>query len=157
MTPHIPTSTARLKAWCRRDAGSATITTAILFPAVGLLVLALVQAALVSVARDVALAAAEEGLRVARAYEHTPAQGRAAALAFADAEPVLRAPSVTLSAGTTVTVRVNGQAPSLLPGVHIGISRTARGAHERFTVEAREPTRSGEPPKLNPGGVVPDG
>ncbi|GGU89799.1 hypothetical protein GCM10010182_00260 [Actinomadura cremea] len=120
--------------WWRLDTGSATVAIAIVFPAVGLLFLALAQAVLVSVARGIALAAAEEGLRVARAYEHTPAQGRSAAEAFADAEPVLRAPSVTVTDGATVTVRVNGRAPSLLPGVHIDISRTARGPRERFTV-----------------------
>lgn len=121
----------------RRDTGSATVTTAIVFPAVGVLSLALVQAVMVSVARDVALAAAEEGLRVARARHGTPAQGRAAALGFARAEPVLQSPTATVSGTTTITVQVTGSAPSILPGVDIGITRTARGARERFTVPGR--------------------
>ena len=122
-----------------RDAGSATVTTAIVFPAVGLLFLALVQAVMVSVARDVALASAEEGLRVARAHQGTPAQGHAAAMRFARAEPVLRSPGITMSGTTSITVRVTGRAPSILPGVDIGISRTARGARERFTVDTGQP------------------
>ncbi|WP_125618116.1 pilus assembly protein [Actinomadura sp. WAC 06369] len=130
MTPHPTMSTP----WWRRDAGSASVAIAIVFPAVALLFLALAQAVLVSVARDVALAAAEEGLRAARAHHGTPAQGRAAALAFARAEPVLQAPDTTVTGQNTIVVRVSGYAPSLLPGVRIDVTRTARGARERFTV-----------------------
>lgn len=120
-----------------RDAGSATVTAAIVFPAVGVLFLTLVQAVMLSVARDVALSAAEEGLRVARARSGTAAQGQAAATRFARAEPVLQEPVVTVSGATTITVQVTGSAPSILPGVAIEITRTARGPHERFTVDTR--------------------
>ncbi|TMQ92745.1 pilus assembly protein [Actinomadura soli] len=108
-----------------------------MFPAVGLLFLVLVQAVLVSVARNVALSAAEEGLRVARARHGTAAQGQAAAARSARAEPVLQAPAVTVSGTTTITVHVTGSAPSILPGVDIGFTRTARGARERFTIDTR--------------------
>jgi hypothetical protein len=117
----------------RRDEGSATVAVAITFPAVGLLFLALAQAVMVSVARDVALAAAEEGLRAARARHGTAAQGRTAADAFARQEPVLQAPAVTVSGTRNIAVRVGGRAPSVLPGVHITVSRTARGVRETFT------------------------
>ncbi|GAA4242412.1 hypothetical protein GCM10022254_75330 [Actinomadura meridiana] len=117
----------------RGDKGSATVATAITFPVVGLLFLALVQAVMVSVARDVAQSSAEEGLRVARARHGTFAQGRAVAVSFAREEPVLRSPAVTVSGANTVSVRVTGRAPSLLPGVSITVSRTARGARERFS------------------------
>lgn len=115
------------------DKGSATVATAITFPVVGLLFLALVQAVMVSVARDAAQAAAEEGLRVARARQGTAAAGRAAAASFARAEPVLQTPTVSVAGTNTVTVQVAGQAPSLLPGVNITVSRTVRGPRERFT------------------------
>ncbi|MGI5206230.1 hypothetical protein ACQEU6_32240 [Spirillospora sp. CA-108201] len=118
-----------------RETGSATVTASIVFPAVGVLFLGLLQAVMVSVARDVALSSAEEGLRVARARHGTAADGRSAAISFAHAEPVLRSPDVTVSGDTTITVRVAGSAPSILPGVDIAISRTARGARERFTIE----------------------
>jgi hypothetical protein len=117
----------------RRDEGSASVAVAITFPAVGLLFLALAQAVMVSVARDVALAAAEEGLRIARAQHGTAAQGRTAAEAFARHEPVLQAPAVAVSGTANIAVRVTGEAPSVLPGVHIDISRTARGVRETFT------------------------
>lgn len=117
----------------QRDKGSATVATAITFPAVGLLFLALAQAVMVSVARDVAQSAAEEGLRVARARQGTFTQGRAAATSFASDEPVLQAPAVTVSGVNTITVRVTGTAPTLLPGVNITVSRSVRGVRERFT------------------------
>lgn len=106
---------------------------AITFPAVGLLFLALAQAVMVSVARDVAQSAAEEGLRVARARQGTLTQGRATAALFARREPVLQTPDVTVSGSNTIVVRVTGRAPSLLPGVDIPVSRAVRAARERFT------------------------
>jgi hypothetical protein len=122
---------------CFNDAGSSSVTMAIIFPAVAALVMALAQAAMVAAARNVALAAAEEGLRTARARDATPAQGKAAATAFARHEPVLISPTVTVTDGTTIEVAVNGQAPSLLPGVQLAIHEAAHGAHERFTEETR--------------------
>ncbi|RAY12958.1 pilus assembly protein [Actinomadura craniellae] len=116
-----------------RDRGSAAVSIAIVFPAVALLFLALVQAVMVSVAQDVALAAAEEGLRVARAHRGTHAQGHIAAAGFARREPVLLSPVVTVSGTTTIAVRVAGHAPSVLPGMRIAVTQTARGARERFT------------------------
>ncbi|MFI0411177.1 hypothetical protein [Actinomadura sp. 3N508] len=123
----------------------------------GLLFLVLAQAVLVSVAGNVALSAAEEGLRVARARHGTAAQGQAAAVHFALAEPVLQAPVVTVSGSTTITVQVTGSAPSILPGVSIGITRAVRGAHERFTVDPRGFTNSEGSSGANPRGVTPGG
>lgn len=124
----------------RREQGSSTVTAAIIFPAVGLLFLTLAQAVMVSIARDIAQSAAEEGLRVARARHGTPAGGHNAALDFARREPVLQSPTATVSGSTAIAVRVTGRAPSILPGVHIAVDRTARGARERFTTEETGPT-----------------
>ncbi|TMR04359.1 pilus assembly protein [Actinomadura soli] len=139
---HQPVNTLE-RARERRDQGSATVATAITFPVVGLLFLALVQAVMVSVARDVAQSAAEEGLRVARARHGTFAEGRTAAASFARAEPVLQTPAVTISGTNTINVRVTGHAPSLLPGVNITVSRTVRGPRERFTTQTRGFTNPG--------------
>jgi hypothetical protein len=117
----------------RRDGGSAAISIAIIFPAVAILFLALAQAVMVAAAREVALSAAEDGLRVARARNGTLPRGQAAAATFAHREPVLLSPTATASGTTTITVQVHGYAPSLLPGVHLRIEGTARGARERFT------------------------
>jgi hypothetical protein len=115
------------------DAGSAAVSIAIIFPAIALLFLALAQAVMIATAHDVAVAAAEDGLRVARAHNSTLARGQAAAASFARHEPVLLSPQVTATGTTTITVTVHGSAPSLLPGVHLSTSGTAVGARERFT------------------------
>jgi hypothetical protein len=115
------------------DQGSASVSIAIIFPAIALLFLALAQAVMLAAAHDVAVASAEEGLRAARAHDHTLPQGQDAAIAFAHHEPVLSAPHVTASGAMTITVTVQGTVPSLLPGLHLSTSGTAAGARERFT------------------------
>jgi hypothetical protein len=117
------------------DTGSATISIAIVFPAIALLFLALAQAVMVTAAHQVALAAAEEGLRVARTHHGTLAAGRTAAITFAGHEPVLLSPAVAVSGTTTIAVTVHGGAPALLPGLHLSLSAQARGARERFTTD----------------------
>ncbi|MCO5999778.1 hypothetical protein [Actinoallomurus rhizosphaericola] len=106
---------------------------AIVFPAIALLFLALAQAVMVAAAHQVALAAAEDGLRLARAHHGTLAGGRTAAIAFARQEPVLLAPQAAVAGTNVITVTVHGRAPSLVPGVHLAVTATARGAREVFT------------------------
>src|SRR3954467_8164896 len=117
------------------DQGSASVSIAIIFPAIALLFLALAQTVMLAAAHDVAIGSAEEGLRVARAHNNTLAQGQNAAIAFAHHEPILLAPHATASGTTTITVTVHGSAPSLLPGMHLSTSGTAAGARERFTTD----------------------
>jgi hypothetical protein len=139
-----------------RDRGSAAaISIAIVFPAVTVLVLALAQAAMVAAARAVALASAEEGLRIARARSGTPTRGDAAATSFAARQPVLLTPTIFVSGTTTITVTVHGYAPSLLPGVHLAVSGTARGPHERLTTESRGSTTRVWPPGPARTGAAP--
>jgi hypothetical protein len=140
-----------------RDTGSTSITMAIIFPAIAVLVLTFAQAALIAAARNVALASAEEGLRIARARDGTLAQGRTAAAGFAAREPVLLSPAVALTAGNTIEVRVRGHAPSLLPGVRLSINEAARGARERFVADTRGFTNSDGSSDANPSGVTPGG
>ena len=137
----------------RGDAGTATISIAIIFPAIAVLILALAQAVLVATARDVALSAAEEGLRIARAHGGTLQGGRSAAIAFARHEPMLLSPGVVATGTASVTVTVHGHAPSLLPGVHLAVSGTARGVREDFTVDTRGFTDPGGRSGVNPTGV----
>jgi hypothetical protein len=115
------------------DQGSASVSIAIIFPAFAMLFLALAQTTVIAAAHGVAVASAEEGLRTARAHDHTLAQGRDAATAFARHEPVLGNPQANASGTTTIAVRVRGTVPSLLPGLHLSTSGTALGARERFT------------------------
>jgi hypothetical protein len=108
-----------------------------------LLILGVVQGALYYHARDVALAAAADGLTAARSRTGSAEEGRRAAVAFLDraggkdVQPAAEVRAVRTGAGATVTV--TGRALSLLPGLPgWSISQTASGPVERFT-------RAGEP------------
>lgn len=117
----------------RGDDGSAAVSIAVVFPAIAVLFLALAQTVMVTTAHQVALAGAEEGLRIARAHHGTLAQGQTAAVAFARHEPILGDPQAAVSGTTSITVTVRGTAPALVPGIRLAVSATARGARERFT------------------------
>lgn len=140
-----------------RERGSASVSIAIIFPAIALLFLALAQAVMVAAAHQVALAAAEEGLRVARAHHGSAPTGRTAAAAFAGHEPVLSDPQVTVAESTTITVVVHGRAPSLLPGVPMAVRATARGPRERFTTETAGFANPSRPPNAGQQGNVTGG
>ena len=114
-----------------------------LFPAVLLAVFGIIQGALYYHARDVALAAASDGLTAARARTGSGAEGRDAASAFlqrAGGDGVLQGSSVTsVRTATTATVTVTGRTLSLVPGLPgWSVSQSASGPVERFT-------RGGEP------------
>ncbi|OJV58274.1 MAG: hypothetical protein BGO38_08840 [Cellulomonas sp. 73-145] len=120
------------------DRGSVSLELAIVFPALLLIVTALIQYALWFHARSLALAAAQQGVSVARAYHSTPAAGRGSALAFiADhgADTLLNADVTTASpAAGQVQVVVTGRSVSVLPGVAgFAVSQSAAGPLERFT------------------------
>ena len=120
------------------DRGSVSLELAIVFPALLLIVTALIQYALWFHARSVALAAAQQGVSVARAYHSTPAAGRGSALAFiADhgADTLLNPDVTTASpAAGQVQVVVTGRSVSVLPGVAgLAVSQSAAGPLERFT------------------------
>jgi TadE-like protein len=121
-----------------KDGGSITLETVIAVPAALLLVLLIFNAALWYHARNTALAAAQEGVRVGRAFQADPATAGATALSFArtTGEGFLLSPTVDTSGSSTtvIVVRVRGQAVSLVPGLHPPvIDQVARGPVERFT------------------------
>jgi Flp pilus assembly protein TadG len=108
----------------------------ITFPAVLLLITAAVQAGLFFHARQLAQAAAQEGLRAARQYQASTAAGYQAATGLLErtAGDLLTARTVTVDRSTTTaTVEVDGTAVSLLPGLSFHVSATARGPVERLT------------------------
>ncbi|CAL8978645.1 hypothetical protein CELL_02922 [Cellulomonas sp. T2.31MG-18] len=131
-------TTSRRHPSTARDRGSVSLELAIVFPALLLIVTALIQYALWFHARSLALAAAQQGVSVARAYHSTPAAGRGSALAFiADhgADTLLN-PDATASNPATgqVQVIVTGRSVSVLPGLAgIVVSQSAAGPLERFT------------------------
>jgi TadE-like protein len=114
------------------DDGSITLETVIAFPVAMLAVLLTINAALWYHARNTALAAAQEGVRTGHAD-----QSRATAFSFARTvgNGFLLSPRVDTSGtnATTVVVRVQGRAVSLIPGLHLSIDQVARGPVERFT------------------------
>ena len=122
----------------RRDTGSASIELVILFPALLLLVTALIQYALWFHARSLALAAAQEGVAVARAYGSTPQAGRDTALAFVRDHGADTLTDATAIASTPrpghARVAVTGRSLSVIPGTQgIEVNQSADGPVERFT------------------------
>ncbi|MFC0039560.1 TadE/TadG family type IV pilus assembly protein [Actinomadura rayongensis] len=108
----------------------------IVFPSVLLAVLVALNAGLWFHARNIALSAAEEGVRVARTHAE-PGDGVQAARRFAieSGDGILIQPKATLGGNAdTVEITVTGEAVSLVPGLTLSISQTARAPRERFTV-----------------------
>lgn len=124
----------------RDERGSFSLEIAVLFPVVLLLTFGVVQAALWFHARDVALSAAQNGVRAARAYNGSQGAGQQQASAFltqAGGSGVLKNAAVFASRGAQqATVTVTGQAPkviTLLPT--LSVTQTATGPVERFTTQ----------------------
>ena len=120
------------------DAGSATLELVIAFPVLLLLIFSLVQASLYFYARSLALAAAQEGVRGARAESADLPDGAARARGFlaAAAGDSLLAPAVDTGASTPtrIRIRVTGRSLSVLPGVPgLPVAQEASGPKERFT------------------------
>src|SRR3954468_10193518 len=125
------------------ERGFATVVIPVLFPVVLLATCALIQGALYYHARNVALAAASDGLTAARARTGSGEEGRRAAASSLERAGgravLLDAQVAAVRGGATATVTVSGQVMSLLPGLPgWSVSQTASGPVERFT-------RVGEP------------
>jgi Flp pilus assembly protein TadG len=121
-----------------QDRGSVTLEIAILFPALLLVIFTAVQGALWYHARSLALAAAQEGVRAARAEHAAPGAGVDAAYGFLDraAGDSLSDITVTpVAAGPTeIRIRVTGTSLSVLPGLPgFTVAQEAHGTLERFT------------------------
>jgi Flp pilus assembly protein TadG len=117
------------------DRGSATLNLVVAFPALLLLLLLTVQGALIAHARNIAQAAAQEGLRDARLYGGSQAAGQRTAEAFLTqtAGDLLTYRSVTTNrTATRARVEVQGRALSLVPGVHPVVTGHAEGPVERW-------------------------
>lgn len=122
----------------RSDRGAASTQLVLVFPALLLIALLVVQFALVWHARHVAQHAAQRGLAAARVQDGTAAGGQAQARRSLAAlgSRVLTAPSVTAERATAkTTVRVQGTVTRVLPvpGLELHASGTASGPTERIT------------------------
>lgn len=122
-----------------RGGGAVNVQMALLWSVILVLILAVIQVALLYFGGQLALTAAQDGLRQGRHYgSGSPETAQRGAEQFLG-----RAGGNTLSAltvtaeltddGTTMRVQVSGEVPSLLPGVRLTVRKQASGAVERIT------------------------
>lgn len=120
----------------RWEAGQASIQTAILLPVVILAIIVFVQATLWFAGRQVAIAAASEGARIAAAEGSTAQAGQTAAVQFAGSTGrgfLLVPGAIVTRTETTATVTVTGTTQSLVGGTGLSITQTASMPVERLT------------------------
>ena len=117
--------------------GATNVEMALLWSLLALFIFGAIQAGLYYYAGQVALTAAEDGLRSGRYYaDPSPARAQQTAESFIDraAGTTLSATTVTAQTeGTTMRVRVSGQVLSLVPGMDLSVSKEAAGPIERLT------------------------
>lgn len=121
----------------RDQRGAGSLELALLFPLVMLFIFGVIQAAMLFHARNVALAAAQVGVREARVEVSTADAGREAASEFlADAgNDVVEGARVSATRDAEeATVTVTGRSISVIPGLPgFEISQSASAPVERFT------------------------
>ena len=120
------------------DNGAASLEAVILFPALLLVIFTAMEIALWFYARNLALAAAQEGVRAGRAEHATASAGIPAARRFIDraADDTLQGATISShrSTATQVRIRVAGRSLSVLPGVPgLPVAQESRASVERFT------------------------
>jgi Flp pilus assembly protein TadG len=111
------------------------LETVIVFPCVLILIWGALQTGLWFHARDVCLAAAEEGARTGAVLDGSSGAAVAAANAFLAqaARGLVESTSVSASRGREVVVTVTGKGLSIVPGWPVRIRQTARLPVERKT------------------------
>jgi Flp pilus assembly protein TadG len=126
--------------WRRHERGVTSVELVVVTPVLLSLILLVVQVGLYFHASHIALAAAEEGARAARARTGTATAGEARARRFVNAlgSGLLRSPVVTASRGpTTARVEVRAQVATVLPGFRLVVDRVVESPGR--TVRARLP------------------
>ena len=122
------------------DGGSASLEIAILGPVLLALVFAIVQGGLWFYARNLAMAAAQEGATAGAAYHAPTGAGPARARAFLNEQAADSLTSTTVSSSgstqTLVRIQVTGRSLSVLPGLPgLPVTQTAESPVERFTTD----------------------
>lgn len=123
---------ARLTARLKEEDGYAG--TAIAYPAVIVLCLAIVQFGLYYAAQNTAQAATWTAYQQARAYRASVADGQAAGQQLLDGGSLLSGGTITIiRSADTVTVTTTGTAVTILPGLPLpAVARTLTGPVERW-------------------------
>ncbi len=117
------------------ESGSAATELVIIMPAVMLLIMLVVQFALYYHGANVATAAAQDAVRAARVEAGSVGAGRnrADALLARSGSGTLEGAEVSVSRdGRRLHVEVTGEVASVIPGVHLHITRDADGPIEQF-------------------------
>ena len=119
------------------DRGSISLEFTLVFAALLTLILVVFQVAVYQHAQHVALAAAQEGARTARAHAGTVASGQASAQSYLDAlaPNLITGKKVTVTrTATLASVRVTGAVQPVLPFFAWTVDEQASGPVERFVV-----------------------
>lgn len=120
----------------RDESGMTTTQVAILFPAVLLWLMLIVQYGLWWHAKQVANAAAAEAVDAAQVENGTAGEGTAAASNYLAQSGNLTNVTVTVDRQPTlVTAEVQGDAPQLVPGVSWSVTARSEAPVERFIPE----------------------
>ncbi|MEV4170175.1 TadE family protein [Nonomuraea sp. NPDC049709] len=125
----------------RTDRGSVTAEAMITLPVVMSAILACMQVCLLFFAQSVALAAAQHGVRAARAYGASHGSGAGVAKRYAEQTASGFLTSISAAStgdASTVRIVVRGHSLSLVPFLpSIDVSEEAAGPIERFTTPER--------------------
>ena len=116
------------------ESGSAATELVVIMPAVMLLIMLVIQFALYYHGANVATAAAQDAVRAARVEAGSVGAGRnrADALLARSGSGTLQGAQVSVSRdGRRVHVEVAGEVASVIPGVHLHITRNADGPIEQ--------------------------
>lgn len=117
------------------DRGYSVLEAAITLPAMFFLTMFVVQWAILWHARNVAQAAAQEGLRTARGYESSAEAGRADAASFLAQVAPNAMPGATVTvdrSATSVTVKVHSSVMSVVPFGDFSVDESATGPVELY-------------------------
>lgn len=124
----------------RGEEGLTATQLAVVMPAVIFLIMLIVQYGLWAHAKQVASAAAAEGVDAGQVPGAAPAAAEQAARSFLAGAGNLDDIAVTVVTGDdSVTVRVDGQAPRLVPGISWNVAAVAEAPLEQFVPENERP------------------
>jgi len=127
--------TRRLRALRACESGFSTLEAVVVIPVVVILTMLVIQYVMLWHARNLAQSAAQNGLRVARGYQATAAQGQQSAAHYLDtvAGSLLQNRQVDADrSATTVQVTVHATVLSVIPFGSYTVNETASGPVEHY-------------------------
>jgi len=119
----------------RDDSGIGAVTTALMMPALLVMIMLVVQAGLYWHAHQRASAAADQAAASAATPTGTEQGGRQAAQMFLDGAPIEGSWVQVVRGPEEVQATVGGTAPQLVPGISFAVEATATAPVERFIPE----------------------